>query len=850
MGMQKPSGGCADEVLQGVEWPAIDEDTCLAAADDHMQNAAKLLHKSLPAVQGIQNYSGTEMSGQAADALCEKMGLHVTGIAADGEKHQNLAGWLSTLAGYVFAAKTMMASAVSEHEEVHDAPLPPQMAAAAALQDMKDASLKQAQAAAQAAAQEYSENVNSVKMAVDLFDVPAPPGGAPKLPTGGESDTTRIADNLPGNAPISPLPGAGAATPGPAAGVPSTPGAGGDAPTLPPGTTGAAVGPASPFAPGGSALGNSAGAGAGAGGTGLPSAGADSAGLPSAGAEPGLGAGSPMGGMPMGMPMGGMPMQPPQMPQMPTQTPGNDIAKTVGDTVGKLAGGQQGTPMSEATLDKLLAAQQGPGAGADGDQAMPADGHHDKDGGFLDDDAKADKATGTHTTLSPPKPYDAANPSLGTPGAGGSGPPSPASAAVTPAPPVVHAPMTELSADENAPVAPQQTHGHTATDVHAAGAQPNGQNNGQGNGSGVFGSGQNQQQPVPGQPGQQQPVLGPYSPGPMAPPMPMAAGMGGMGAAAAAMPAAAAGSVAPILGVVPGANNSGGGGRHRIDDAPPAWAADTPTPREAALAPEHATAHKHLASIVGAHTYRRGMPWVATALAVGVFTFHESGLPIPRTRYVLATTDGVSLVPAGVKLPAGVELLGDLFGDRLGAPGAFLSDWSGNAHPAQKLVEFAKHYPRLAGRLEYLVSNDAAAKAAGLAVYGKITETIQSSAATKTMLADGKATPPLVARADAGTLKVRPDQVADILDDLDRGWGFGEVTANDVRDAGTRLWAARWGTSVRSERPRNWAAAFVAYCYAEARIALDVGLFADAAYAATQAADASFIGADRRIAVP
>ena len=78
---------------------------------------------------------------------------------------------------------------------------------------------------------------------------------------------------------------------------------------------------------------------------------------------------------------------------------------------------------------------------------------------------------------------------------------------------------------------------------------------------------------------------------------------------------------------------------------------DAPIERILALPPEHATAENHLAGLAKAF---RTHKWESERIAVGVFM---GGTVLqPRLRYLIATSDALSLIPLYVAAPAGVGL--------------------------------------------------------------------------------------------------------------------------------------------------------------------------------------------------
>ncbi|MFC5936827.1 hypothetical protein, partial [Mycobacterium bouchedurhonense] len=597
----------ADEVI-GDNWPSDSASDVADAAEEQRGVAAKMDEAGRAAAQG-KAYASQEMEGAAAEALEAKYGFHMGQFADRMQAHLYTAGWLSMLAMAITSAKNAMNAAVAMHSPDHAGPV-----TEFHTQTQKDQSLHTAQQAVQAA----KENLEHVKATVvaGISGGQKPPM-VPALPTGGKTPTTKPADRPPGQ-PATGLPATDPTAPNPYSPANTNPGL-----NNPGGPS--APAPAAPVSP----LGGSAGRAPAAtlppptlndlpagGGSGL-------------GGSP-MGSGSPFGGSPMGgMPMGGMPpMQPPQMPQLPTQTPGNDIAKTVGDTVGKLAGAHNGQPISSDTLGKLLDAQRGDGAGAG---AGGAGGLGDdkgtvvkNDDGTLVDDGKNGHGLKPHTpgpglggpAGGPSDPYSAENrnPSLNNPaGPQVTGPPSPAAPTVTPQPPVVSAPITQLSADDATPPPAAHTAAATGGDPTQAGMHTAA--NGNGSSTAPSPGGANGAQPASAQ-GQQQPssgvggALGAYPGGagfaPLPPAPPMSPAMMSGSAMPAALGAAAVGGAAATPVIMPAktattSTSSNTGGALAAD---PAAAASVE--RITVLPPEHAVAHEHLAGVVKALRDRPG----------------------------------------------------------------------------------------------------------------------------------------------------------------------------------------------------------------------------------------------------
>jgi len=536
------------------------------------------------------------------------------------------------------------------------------------------------------------------------------------------------------------------------------------------------------------------------------------------------------------MGMGQMPMQPPQMPQGGAGAGGGlgEVAKPAADAITKLAGkdgGSGGVPVTEQTLDKLLAAQGGDG-GAGGDQQAPSDDGSgdgkpgDGKGDHLDGDPKKGGAAGTHDQVSgvrpPTDPYSPSNtnPALNNPAASHGGAPSPAAPVVTAPPVAVSAPMTELSADENVPAAPVQhaaaqvqpqtvenagLHTHTAAaGITGPGTSPPASptpNPAQGGSLGAYPAPGGMPAPTPSMGGM--PMMPPMSPG-------AGTGMGGGGAAMIAAVPAAAGGAAVVS--------------HRAGKGDDAAAAEAPLERILALPPEHAAADQHLAGLV---THFEKHQWAATPIAIGVFCTEPVVSNQRLYRYVVATADGLSHIPLGVSVPAGVTLL-----DRVAVRPSFVSDWSGNAHPGAKLAALSRDYGEQVGRLVYLVSNDATATAHPARPDG-VTEAVQTGPETAALVATRRASAATCPRTELAARSSIPDAdtIVDRLHQLGRAWGFHDATVDDFTDAPAIVWAHRWGRS--RDRSPEYPAVWATYLYVEGLVAAQQGRMADAAYSAT-----------------
>lgn len=822
MAVSRGGGDCADEVI-GSNWPTENEDSYTAYATALLEKASQA-QKAAQAKQSEQQYAQSETSSQTLDALAKAAGLDAAKHMQSAEDFAKAAGWAKYAATAIKAAKLAMNEAAAAHEAVHAMPAISPTAASkggkGATQKAKDADLEEKQNLVADAKGSMDSALDAADRAVQADAIPTPFGGTPAIPEGSGTSGTDAggsATGLPGDAPVASVPG-GAGAPSAIAGGGGEAPAAPAAPALPPSVFAAPAAP--PAGLGGdpaSALGSSpaaASAGEGAG----------------SGMSSGMG-GMPMGGSPMGM--GQMPMQPPQMPQGGAGTGGGpvgEVAKPVSDMVSKLAGkdggpGAGGVPVSEQTLDKLLASQGGD-SGAGGDQQAPSDDGSgdgkpgDGKGDHLDGDPKKGVAAGSHDQVTgvraPTDPYSASNtnPALNNPAAAHGGAPSPAAPVVTAPPVAVSAPMTELSADDNAPAAPVQ---HAAAQVQPPTVENAGLHTHTA-AAGITGPGA----PAPASPNPQAQggLLGAYpTPGGMPAPtppmggMPMMPPMSGMGGAAGG----GGGSVSPVLAAVPAAIGAAVVARdsHREPQG------DAPIERILALPPEHATAENHLAGLVKAF---RTHKWESERIAVGVFM---SGTVLqPRLRYLIATSDALSLIPLYVAAPAGVELL-----SQQRVRSSFISDWSGNDHPGRKLAAFANQYSHDVGRLVYLVSTDPdAVQSPGRC--GEVIEAYQNHDEQMGLIRDNRATAAVAPRTEiARNLPIRAEQAEAALAAFGAAWGFHDATSEDFRTAPAMLWATRWGRT--RSRPDDWAAILSTYLYVEGLEALRVGRPDEAAYSAS-----------------
>lgn len=770
--IERPTGTAATEVM-GESWPVWSESNYFAKAQQCLAKAAQE-QKAAQTATHSATYTDQEADGKAFNQIASELHIKAHAATVNSEKFAALAGWATHMGELIKATKEKISAEVKAHESkcISGKSL---TSTADVMKESGDVAEHKGNVTAAMATLET--DLTSIETSLSADVIPAPPGGVPKIPDDFDPGA------LPGGMP--------ATDPTAASGTPSVGSAGSGAPSA----SAAGAGGAPSGAPA-RPLPASAFAAPPAPATSPAAAATSPAGATPAAAE------APAGGMPMsGMPMGGMPqMSPPQMPASGGgQTPGADVAKTVGDTISKVAG-KDGTPVSADTLSKLLDAQGG-GSDGHGDGGDGKKTDHDKlPEGAADPLAKVFGNNGQQTHLL--DPYSAANqsPSLNNPASPAHlQSPSPAAPVVTAAPASpTGLPMTQLSADENS-VTPQQHSTATASTSDAVTTHPSA-------GGPAATSAASAAPGAPGAPavpGGSQPSgsLGAYNgaalgaPAPM-PMAPMGAPMGGM----MAPPAAGGGAATPVLAAaVPAAVvEAATSGRRRAPEAT----------RVTSLPPEHAAAEQHLAGLARVFTQRG---WATAVLAIACLE-GQAGV-----RYVLATADGLSLVPMGVPLPGGVELLAEQH-----LSPSFAADWSGRIHPARKLAAWAGEHPA-AGRLVYLVSND---QAGVPAVSGAVVE-VRQTQAERTALGGGS--PATLPRTALATTVIPVAKAADALQAFGAAWGITDATTEDWRTAPGRLWAARWDR----DRPDDYPAVIATYHYVEGLEALAQGREADAAYSAS-----------------
>lgn len=491
----------------------------------------------------------------------------------------------------------------------------------------------------------------------------------------------------------------------------------------------------------------------------------------------------PGGGMPGGgMPMGGMP----QMPQIPQQLPGQDLASKGMDSLKDMIkgdqgqGGQQnGTSIDDDTLNKLLDAQNSdddePGTELTGD----------------DEGSGAEHGTGADSIEKMSTP---ANPAHGL--TGGSIPgmqgPSPASPVVTATPGMSHGPHTELSGAAGAVTTPDTLGPASA---HTPPASPAG---------------------APG----------------MMPGMPI--------------PPPGTGGGAELSGktgkpTVYGSSDKGRSGRfgtwssayaaelseHPGNTSPESAQASTFTsPGDKAifldsLPSTTSTAHQVLAAL--SEQFLRAT-WAATPIAVGMF---RTGSPEgqPKVTIVYATADGVSMCPYGATLPPGVVPLSRV--DGVGP--RFISAWSGVRRVADKLIEFASDYPELLGELEAVVVNEAARSALNGDSDGLVT--VQSNDERKQVIEAGRTAPASVTRVALSLVDAAMAPVALGQADSLFGDGVSETPKDSWNDEYLRRAARLWAARRSNPNPDGgYDAVMASYLLAEAHAALSEGRADEAGY--------------------
>ncbi|WP_396908155.1 hypothetical protein [Mycolicibacterium sp.] len=770
----KPTGGCSDEVLDG-HWP---DDLSAADYDTHAAYYLKRAGDAEHAAQSTyqqQIHTDTETDGAAFDAAGEAFGVDATKILHNQADLLNISAWHTYCAQTIRAAKTAMVEAVTGHQAAHDAPLKKTRsknnAPNSLTQAEKDEDLEKWQSAVVDSAGYLGSALDAAERAVQAAaDAPGtlkPPPGmkTPEVPSVEAGNAQpNMPSSIPGTAgtPGASTPGGGG-TPEPAAPAPATP--------LDPSVFAA---PAAAAAPPAAAPAASAGGPEGA-----------------AGGDPSSAMGGmPMGGMPMGMPMGGQPQQG-AGGGAPMSAPGGGAgASPLIDSLGKVAdsaaqGGDDKKPLTPERLEQLIKESGLADGGDDQGVDLDGDGKPDKPG----EHGKPEPGVAPASALNSPANT---NPALNQPPVPAHlASPSPASAVSTPAPERVAVPMTELSHDLSTP-AQQQSSSSSAA-----------------NGGGSA-------QSLASPPVQQQAggALGAYPPGGMGAGMPMGGGMpmapmGGMGAMAAGGGGAPGGGGPVLAAALPTTAAAVTVGHERVHTPPP-------PPRVSALPPEHALAENHLASLIRVYGTAG---WAGTTIAIGVVD-DGSGAP----RYVMATSDGLSLVPLGVAVPAGIAALGMLaFKDV-----DFYRDWGGYRRAGRKLIAWVDRTPNM--RLTYLVSSDTGTPATN--ADGSLVEVHQTVEEAQ-RLSGGS--PAIAPRYHIPGLRMPglPDKdVAEYLRAAIKTWGFHDLEATDMAIGKVRVMTARW-TDIRDRDPEV-PAITATYLAAEGLSALAAGNLQDAAVSLTQ----------------
>ncbi|TXI64294.1 MAG: hypothetical protein E6Q55_06445, partial [Mycolicibacterium mageritense] len=318
--VQKPTGEVADEVLNGM-WPQWSESAFYDKAQAMLQLASETQRKA-QSTQRTAQYTEENMAGQAYNAILTQLKLRTNEYTVHSDECARSAGWLKNMGDAIHATKTAMTQAVESHNQPHadyeEAMKKGVRRGGDAIRSSAIAKHKTDLLRAQSLVVDASGTMESAidtgQAALAADDVPAPPHGTPAIPEERE-DTGPGAEGMPQTDPTATAPtpgttttaGGGAGTTG---GGSSSSGSGGSVPQAP-----AAALPPEMFA--------------------APAAAAPAEAMSgSPASSPAASPADAAGGMPMsGMPMSGMPMQPPQMPAAggAGQTPGNDLAKTVGD---------------------------------------------------------------------------------------------------------------------------------------------------------------------------------------------------------------------------------------------------------------------------------------------------------------------------------------------------------------------------------------------------------------------------------------------------------------------------------------------------------------------------------------
>lgn len=803
--------GSEDKLAQ--YWPAEDETSYARESGAQMVLAQQTKH-ARGVAQQVQNYAGSEMEGLAPAELERLLGIRGAEMATNAAVHENTAGWLAQGQTDIITCKNALIAAYSNYKTA--------MVAAATqssvlgVMQVHDKIESEFRSACDLAKSGYEKSRDLLTEAVETGKTPPMKGLPPSAGKPNLNDTTSdigveqrtpdaVNPNLfdPSTGGYStPTQGAGANTPGGGAG------------------SGPAVGPV-------------AGGGRPVAGGGLSNDGFW-VGEPHAGSPPGSPAGAPING---GMPMGGMPMQgmqgmpPPQMPQMPSggQTPGSDLAKTGSDMITKLAGadkgaGAGGVPVTPDQLDKLLAKQGGDDGGGlggeKGEGGSTADGPGEKGDKKLSGTTTSTSGTTMNGPGGPNAGAAGTHTGPGTP----AGPPSPAAPVTTHAPASPSAaPMTELSADET-----------------PTGRQPPQRSLDQTHHNAVAGTGQSTSSmapflgPPPAAVGQtSSAVAGPMvmpPMGPMAPPPAPSLGTYSPGALGSGSAPAAPVPSTPAPAMPTGAVVAGAAAapiftpmRARTVEVKNFVAAQHDSPAEfvariEGLNPDHALAHLYLAQLLASAA---GAGWLTTA-AVAVLTPAD---PATAPLYVLATADGLSVVPAGASIPGRLRLLTEFE-----PPATFVARWAGYEHPAATLTAFAATPNCPAGhQLAYLVSSDTSDSKAGRYHTGCVPEVVQDGAEQSWLLDQHRE--PVRPRAALGS-NIAAHQAEAALSAFGEVWRITDAT--DARRAMATLWADRWESE--DHAGRHYIRSVARYWHADAHQCVGAGNLAEAAYAVSQLA--------------
>lgn len=237
-----------------------------------------------------------------------------------------------------------------------------------------------------------------------------------------------------------------------------------------------------------------------------------------------------------------------------------------------------------------------------------------------------------------------------------------------------------------------------------------------------------------------------------------------------------------------------------------------------ALNPDHALVHLYLAQLMASVS---ATGWLTTA-AIAVLAHAD---PTAAPLYVLATADGLSVVPAGTDIPGRLRLLTEFKLDD-----TFVSRWAGYEHPGAILAAFAAHPASPAGyKLVYLLSSDTAESKAGRYHTGGVTEIVQLPAERAWLHSQHRE--PARPRAACGAT-IAAHKAADALAAFGRVWKVDDAT--DVKHAMADLWADRWESA--DHGGSHYTRTLARYWHAEAHTLIAAGNLPEAAYAISELA--------------